>query len=180
MLAITSSFLAKFIQDPQATGAVAPATRMLAHSVGRAAREAYRRHATAGPLQLLELGAGTGALTSRIRPLNPVLVEKDEAWAALLRDRFPGLEVRHACALQTMEALAQPAGIVSSIPLWNNPESAELKRLLHAKYAAGLVRFCVLYTYGWTDPLGGAGFREAHRAAFVPRSLPPAHVWLYE
>lgn len=180
MLATGTSFLAKFIQDPQATGAVAPATRMLARAVARVAGEACRRHAGGPPLPLLELGAGTGALSTRIRPLKPVLVERDEAWAALLRDRFPGLEVRHECALQTLRGLERPAGIVSSIPLFNNPQSAELKQLLKTQYAQGLVRFCVLYTYGWTDPLGGDGFREARRMAFVPRSFPPAHVWLYQ
>ena len=29
-------------------------------------------------------------------------------------------------------------------------------------------------------PLAGSGFREVRRASFVPRSLPPAHVWVYQ
>ena len=31
------------------------------------------------------------------------------------------------------------------------------------KYRDGLIRFCVLYTYGWTNPLAGVGFREEAR-----------------
>lgn len=184
MLASRHSFLRNFIRNPRATGAVAPATRALARSVAAAASHAYARHAPQEPgaqgLPVIELGAGTGALTQRIRPMRPVLVERDAGWAALLRDRFPMLEVREECATRVLQELRTPAGVVSSIPLLNNPESAELKRLIADRYAAGLIRFCVLYTYGWRDPLAGTGFREAHRASFVPRSFPPAHVWLYQ
>jgi phosphatidylethanolamine/phosphatidyl-N-methylethanolamine N-methyltransferase len=179
MLASSRSFFRNFIRDPQGTGALAPATRTLANSVGETARAAFLRHGR-GDLRMLELGAGTGALTRCIAGLNPVLVERDEAWAALLRLRFPALEVRQECAVDTLVGLREPTGVVFSIPLLNNPKSAELKRALADKYAAGLVKFCVLYTYGWSNPLGGGTFREAGRASFVPRSLPPAHVWLYE
>lgn len=177
------SFLRNFIRNPRATGAVAPATRALAHSVAAAAHRAYARHRDAdlhAPLRLLELGAGTGALTRAISGLGPTLVERDAGWAALLRKRYPALEVREACATEVLAELREPTGIVSSIPLLNNPQSGDLKRLLAERYAEGLLRFCVLYTYGWRDPLAGSGFREVRRASFVPRSLPPAHVWVYQ
>ncbi len=180
------SFLRSFLRDPRSLGAVAPATVTLARSVGTAARAAHQRHSLAGqeslaaPLKMIELGAGTGALTQQIRPLNPVLVEHDEAWAALLRDRFPSLEVRQECATSTLRALAEPVGLVSSIPLWNNPRSDELRELLLARYIEGMVKFCVLYTYGWTDPLRGCAFRQRNRVGFVARSFPPAHVWAYQ
>lgn len=180
MLASSPGFFRKFIRDPQGTGALAPATRSLANSVAATAIDAFVRHGCGGHLQVLELGAGTGALTHGISPLKPILVEKDEAWAALLRLRFPALEVRRECAVGSVRALSESTGVVTSIPLLNNPQSAALKAALQAKYAEGLLKFCVLYTYGWSDPLAGAGFREARRAAFVPRSLPPAHVWIYQ
>jgi phosphatidylethanolamine/phosphatidyl-N-methylethanolamine N-methyltransferase len=183
MSASSGSFLLNFIRNPRATGAVAPATRTLARSVAAAAHHAYARHRGAGAhasLRVLELGAGTGALTRAISGLGPTLVEQDAGWAALLRDRYPALEVREACATEVLAELREPAGIVSSIPLLNNPRSSELKRLLAQRYAEGLLRFCVLYTYGWRDPLAGSGFREVRRASFVPRSLPPAHVWVYQ
>lgn len=180
MLASSPGFFRKFISDPQGTGAVAPATRSLANRVAATAIDAFVRHGCGGHLQVLELGAGTGALTHGISPLKPILVEKDEAWAALLRLRFPALEVRRECAVDSVRALSASTGVVTSIPLLNNPQSAALKAALQAKYAEGLLKFCVLYTYGWSDPLAGAGFREARRAAFVPRSLPPAHVWIYQ
>jgi phospholipid N-methyltransferase len=180
MPAAGHGFLRRFLRDPRGTGAVAPATRMLASSVAAAAFQAFHHHARDADLRLLELGAGTGALTHELAHLQPVLVEKDEAWAALLRLRFPTLEVRQECAVASLAALEEPAGVVTSIPLLNNPQSAALKEALQARYAEGLLKFCVLYTYGFGNPLAAAGFREGRRAAFVPRSLPPAHVWVYQ
>jgi phosphatidylethanolamine/phosphatidyl-N-methylethanolamine N-methyltransferase len=172
-----ASFLANFLRDPGGTGALAPATRTLSAAVARVTREARQAHGAGLPL--IELGAGTGALTQGLRRMNPVLVERHGEWAELLRARFPALEVRNECAADTLRGLREPVGLVTSIPLLNNPQSAELKALLDEAYAARRLRFCVLYTYGWGDPLAGSGFREHRRAAFVPRSLPPAHVWLY-
>lgn len=183
MLADSHSFLRNFLRNPRATGALAPATSALSRSVAAAAKQAYARHrrsAEAGRLPVLELGAGTGALTHRIMPLRPVLVERDAGWAGLLRHRFPALEVREECASQALRQLQAPTGIVSSIPLLNNPQSGDLKQLIGDRYAEGLIRFFVLYTYGWSDPLAGSGFLHARRASFVARSFPPAHVWVYE
>lgn len=183
MSALCGGFLSRFIRAPRATGAVAPATQSLARSVAAAAHSAYARHQAGGapaPLRILELGAGTGALTHGIASLRPILVERDAGWAALLRDRYPGLEVRQECATRILGELREPVGIVSSIPTLNNPQSTELKRLLAQGYAQGLLKFCVLYTYGWRDPLADTGFREARRASFIVRSLPPAHVWTYQ
>lgn len=181
-LPASRSFLNRFFREPRAVGAVAPATRVLAERVAAAAREAHARHRAMEPdrlLQVLELGAGTGALTHGISALRPILVERDPGWAALLRERFPGLEVRQECATESLARLSARTGVVTSIPLLNNPQSRQLKALLAARYAEGLLSFCVLYTYGWSDPLKGTGFREARRFSFVTRSLPPACVWVY-
>jgi phosphatidylethanolamine/phosphatidyl-N-methylethanolamine N-methyltransferase len=180
----THGFLRKFLSDPGRTGAVAPATRSLAQTVACATREAYGHQSSAnttgGRLKLIELGAGTGALTRGISRLNPVLVERDEAWALLLQKQFPSLEVRAECATETLRSLAEPVGVVTSIPLLNNPQSAEIKDLLGRRYADGLIKFCVLYTYGWSGPLTGAGFSAGRRSGFVARSFPPASVWIYQ
>lgn len=151
---------------------------MLAGNVARAARELWEQQGESLPL--LELGAGTGALTDSLRRLNPVLVERDQEWAQLLRRRFPGLEVRNECAVETLRGLREPVGLVSSIPLLNNPQSGQLKEAISQTYASGLLRFCVLYTYGWRNPLAGSGFRHHRRSGFVTGNFPPAHVWSYQ
>jgi phosphatidylethanolamine/phosphatidyl-N-methylethanolamine N-methyltransferase len=185
VVADVSGFLLRFLRDPESTGAIAPATRALALKVALATHEAYSRHVAGGKidepeLALIELGAGTGALTRTIELLNPILVEQDEAWASLLKKNFPSLEVRVECATQTLRALVRPVGVVTSIPFFNNPQGRDIKRLLAKGYAGGLIKFCVLYTYGWSNPLAGVGFSEARRRCFVVRSFPPASVWVYQ
>lgn len=177
-----ADFLLKFLRDPTRVGALAPATSKLSRQVAMTTMEAYgdpTGHQAGRPLRLIELGAGTGALTRCLHTLNPIVVERDEAWAALLRQQFPALEVRAECAVQTLRDMLEPAGIVCSIPMLNNPQALQLEHMLAQRYAEGLVRFCVLYTYGWTDPLRNAGFRLSARRGFVARNLPPASVWVY-
>ena len=129
--------------------------------------------------RIVELGAGTGSVSQYISGMNPVLVERNGEWAALLRKRFPTLEIRAECATLALASLNKPVGVVSSIPLLNNPDADRIRTLLMRKYRDGLIRFCVLYTYGWSDPLSGVGFREGRREYFVALSLPPASVWVY-
>jgi phosphatidylethanolamine/phosphatidyl-N-methylethanolamine N-methyltransferase len=187
-------FLREFIRDPEHVGAVSPASRQLGDAIAAATRAAARNGfspsacphsgstATAVPHaspRIFELGAGTGSLSQYLSGMNPVLVERNGEWAALLRKRFPSLEIRTECATQALATLNKPVGVVSSIPLLNNPQADAIKALLTRRYRDGLIRFCVLYTYGWTNPLAGVGFREARREQFVMSSLPPASVWVY-
>ena len=186
-------FVRAFLSDPTHVGAVAPASSSLGDRIGAATRTAMRDGFGAQPARsgaaatpatrarprILELGAGTGAVSRFICAMNPVLVERNDEWAALLRKRFPHLEIRVECATLALERLSRPVGVVSSIPMLNNPQADAIRALLMRKYRDGLIRFCVLYTYGWTDPLAGVGFREGRREYFVTRSFPPASVWVY-
>ena len=149
-----------------------------------AARDGFRNGANAASTmharpRIVELGAGTGSVSRFISAMNPVLIERNGEWAALLRRRFPHLEIRAECATRALANLEKPVGVVSSIPMLNNPQADAIRRLLMLKYRDGLIRFCVLYTYGWSNPLAGVGFRQEKREYFVARSLPPASVWVY-
>jgi len=179
-------FVRAFLCDPLHVGAVAPASTSLGHSIGAATRKAMRDGLRSSPgvaaharPTIFELGAGTGSISRFISAMNPVLVERNDEWAAILRRRFPYLEIRAECATRALANLENPIGVVSSIPMLNNPQAHAIRRLLELKYRDGLIRFCVLYTYGWSNPLAGVGFREEKREYFVARSLPPASVWVY-
>ena len=181
-------FVRAFLCDPLHVGALAPASSSLGDRIGAATRKAvrdgFRNGANAASAiharpRIVELGAGTGSVSRFISAMNPVLIERNGEWAALLRRRFPYLEIRAECATLALANLEKPVGVVSSIPMLNNPQADAIRRLLTLKYRDGLIRFCVLYTYGWSNPLAGVGFREEKRAYFVARSLPPASVWVY-
>ena len=185
-------FLREFLRDPIHIGAASPASRRLGDVIGAATRAAALNGAAVSigrnsiaatsahpPPRIVELGAGTGSVSQYISGMNPVLVERNGNWAALLRERFPYLEIRAECATLALANLSKPVGVVSSIPLLNNPQADEIRMLLRRKYRDGLIKFCVLYTYGWNNPLASVGFREGRREYFVARSLPPASVWVY-
>lgn len=186
-------FLREFLRDPTHVGAVSPASRRLGDAIGAVTRAAAMNGAAVSiggistaatsvahpPPRIVELGAGTGSVSQYISGLNPVLVERNGQWAALLRQRFPDLEIRAECATRVLASLSKPVGVVSSIPLLNNPQADDITKLMRRKYRDGLIKFCVLYTYGWNNPLASVGFREGRREYFVARSLPPASVWVY-
>jgi phosphatidylethanolamine/phosphatidyl-N-methylethanolamine N-methyltransferase len=187
-------FLLCYLRRPLSLGAVSPASRRLAGIVGAATREAARNgfdslphsasedadaRAASPAVTIVELGAGTGSLSQCISAMNPILVEHNGEWAALLRERFPNLEVRAECATLALARLNTPVGVVSSIPLLGNPKAAVIRKLLARKYEDGLIKFCIAYTYGWSNPLADVGFRYGRRAHFVARNVPPASVWVY-
>jgi len=181
-------FVRAFLCDPLHVGAVAPASTSLGDRIGAATRKAVRdgfrngasvASALHADPRIVELGAGTGSVSRFISAMNPVLIERNGEWAAILRRRFPYLEIRAECATLALANLEKPVGVVSSIPMLNNPQADAIRQLLTLKYRDGLIRFCVLYTYGWSNPLAGVGFREEKREYFVARSLPPASVWVY-
>lgn len=180
MLSEVNGFFSVFLRRPKSVGAVAPATESLATAIAIATRRTYRRHRREQPFGLIELGAGTGALTQKIQGFKPVLIEREAVWAEMLSKRFPSLDVRRECAVDALSRIAEPVGLVNSIPMFNNPQAGRFRQLLGEKYEAGLVKFCVLYTYAWTNPMRGVAFREVRRFCFVTRSLPPAYVWVCE
>lgn len=127
-------FLRQFRQRFETTGAIAPSSRFLA----KAMTEPMARRERPG--RILEVGPGTGAVTQRIvKLLRPDdhfdLVELNESFAALLRQRFEQdpkyravaqrAEV-HVCPIQEFAASEPYDVIISGLPLNNFP--AELVR----------------------------------------------------
>jgi len=115
-----------FLRDIRKTGAVAPSSKYLAQDIVRFLRE--NTVSANKPLRILELGPGTGTLTSAIletmRPADRLdLVEINPHFCRLLRRKFrhPGLAVHYLDLLEF-----QPAGhydyIFSSIPYESIPE----------------------------------------------------------
>lgn len=133
-------FWRQFRQRFETTGAIAPSSRFLAKAM--TGPMAQRDH----PIRVLEIGPGTGAVTQRIvRQIKPGdrfdLVELNESFASLLRDRFQSdphyqavaaqSEV-HVCPIQEFTATEPYDVIISGLPLNNFP--ADLVRSIFATY----------------------------------------------
>jgi phosphatidylethanolamine/phosphatidyl-N-methylethanolamine N-methyltransferase len=158
-------------------GAVAPSSKALAR--------AMVAQIPAGPV--LELGPGTGVITESIlargiAPEDLTLVEYDQRFAALLRQRFPGVRIVRGDAFdlaRTLGATAPFQAIVSGLPLLNFPSSARAQLLdqIFARLAPGAP--FIQFSYGLKPPVPAPQGARVQRAAFIPFNLPPARVWVY-
>ena len=164
---------------PSTMGAVLPSSRHLAQAMARAAHGAQR---------LVELGAGTGAITQALcdgHPGIPMLaVEMEPSLAGHLARRFPQVTVHTAAAHEVLRELPEgpPATVlVSSLPFrslplrWRRRSSQAIETFLLKDPAHRLVQ----YTYQPRAPfdLQHADRLQWRKLALVWRNAPPAWVW---
>lgn len=179
----TARFLRAWLADPLAIAAVAPSGRTLARLMT----------AGIGPEtgSVIELGPGTGvftrALLSRgVAPENLLLVERSPAFALLLRERFPDMDI--VCDLaQRLDHHAAtrlpgpPGAIVSGLPLLAMSRLAQQEILTAAFSALRPGGTFVQFTYGHVPPVDkavatGLGLRfDCIGRTF--RNLPPDSVY---
>lgn len=176
-------FVKALVRNPQKTGAFLPSSDALAHLIARQVDVSQVGY-------VVELGAGTGALTrgllnAGLDPQKLVLVEYCEKMATYLRHKFPESHVvcGDAWALETIlsdHRITPVHTIISGIPLLNFSEVQKKKLLqscLHVLSPEGQV---LQFTYG---PLTPFPYRSlglfARRVGFVLANFPPATVWQY-
>ena len=181
------AFLCRAVRRPHRFGSPAPSSRRLAEQVANLLSDS-------GASTVVELGAGSGALTTQIhRRLPPgsrlIAVEMDEVLAASLAADLPGIDVRQGDAEQ-LPALLAAAGIaradaiVTSLP-WTLLPHRRRDALLDAIAAAltpeGMATAVLTRT---ALPNRARELRRAFEARFtkvtmtptVWRNLPPAAV----
>jgi len=180
------AFALAWVRNPRRVGAIAPASRALAQAM---ADEVAR----IGPELLVEVGAGTGAITQALERVGPpperfIVIERDPGLVRHLHHRFPRAEVLQACASRLDELPLPPVAsmvLVSSLPLLSMPrdearrcvramqallERVPNARLLQYTYAARHVRPFEQLPPGW----------RWRRVTTVWANLPPATVWSLE
>ena len=180
------SFLAGFIRRPMTVGAVAPSSVRLARAV-------IRRCNLRAAETVVELGAGTGAITEQILArIGPntrfIALELDSGHAALLARRFPRVTVCNESA-EYLEAIIARLGcgpvdcVISGLP-WASMGQRKQERLM-AEVLAVLKptgQFCgfgYLHAkwYGSTQKFHRRlreTFPSMHISPVVWRNLPPA------
>jgi len=176
-------FLRSWIEKPLHMGAVMPSGRLLARTMAQ-----YVDTASKGPV--VELGPGTGAITSAlvehgVDQSRLVLVEYNPGFCALLRDRYPQATVVQGDAYRLRDTLwnvlAMPAtAVVSGLPLVTKPMLTRLKLVRDAFAALAPGAPFVQFTYSVVPPipksLPGVSTEASER---IWMNLPPARVWVY-
>lgn len=177
-------FFRSLVSDPRAVGAVAPSGaslgRLMARGCGAGAR-------------VVEVGAGTGALTRAILDTGVsesdlCLVESDERFIEILRESFPGARTVHGDATSLGGHLDDLTGrvhfVISSLPLLLFPD-ARKRRLLTAAFTllaeGGAFH---QFTYGGICPVGrrtlDALDLRASRLGVAALNVPPAFVYRFQ
>ena len=175
-----AAFMMIAFANPALVGAVCPSSRWLAAAMADAAR---------GARLLVELGAGTGAITQALVEQHPavplVAVELQPGLADLLQQRFAHIDVRRAGAHEVLAALSARASpqtvLVSSLPFcslpapWRESTVEAIASFLRANARRRLVQ----YTYRLKAPFelpAGSDLRWS-RVGRVWRNAPPASLW---
>jgi phosphatidylethanolamine/phosphatidyl-N-methylethanolamine N-methyltransferase len=174
------------LRDPRRVGALAPSSAVLARRMVHAAARSHAR-------SVIELGAGTGSITTALQANRGrfddiYVLERDERYAYLLRERFAHVHVVNACASTTEQLaneLAQPVAIISSLPFLSMPER-DARQCIQAIQRALLMdarSVMIHYTYAFSHkaPFSCEGLSlRWQRVARVWKNLPPATVWLLQ
>lgn len=169
-------FLRKFVRHGVQVASVAPSSRQLA--------EALCQHIDPNQPQLiLELGAGTGAVTAvaltRMHPASRLLaVERDADFAQILRHNYPRAEVIEADAVQTRERLAamgvqQVDVVISGLPVPSLPRPVNEQIFTCVRDIASQCYFSQLTVMPWVYQRLYKGL--FHEVTFTPvwQNIPP-------
>ncbi len=167
------------VARPSMVGAILPSSRFLARAMAEAAD---------GAEFLVELGAGTGAITEALQERHPrtptVAVEMEAVLAKHLHRRFPAVDVRAAPAHRVLAELhegTERTTIVSSLPFrslparWRETTSHAIEHFLLAHPERRMVQ----YTYQPLVPfkLRAKQALQWRRVELIWRNMPPAWVW---
>ncbi|MYL00612.1 MAG: methyltransferase domain-containing protein [Gammaproteobacteria bacterium] len=176
-------FFRSLVSDPRSVGAVVPSGASLGRLMARGCGAGTR---------VVEVGAGTGALTRAILNAGVAeqdlcLVDSDERFVEILRESFPGARTVHGDALSLGEHLEDLKGrvdfIISGLPLlfFSN---ARKRRLLAAAFALlGEGGAFHQFTYGGVCPVGRrTRARRGLKASCLgvaAQNMPPAFVYRF-
>lgn len=173
------AFFRELLAGPRTIGAVCPSSSYLARAMAGELRN------TDDGL-VLELGAGTGSITSAllqrgIAPERLIVVERSAALAEHLRQRFPAVRVIEGDARQLDDHLGSDVGrvvaVVSGLPLRSLSHAAvtEIARQIHRLLPEG--GLFVQFTYDLSKPsvCADMALRRA-RTQVIWKNFPPARV----
>jgi phosphatidylethanolamine/phosphatidyl-N-methylethanolamine N-methyltransferase len=175
---LKTTFFFSYLKTPGMVGSVLPSSRHLATSLCRHAR---------GAKHLVELGAGTGAITSHLsstfKEVPLFIVERDEAMASRLEHRFKGCRVIGECLHERpeiLQGLPNESTIVSSLPFLSLPKEVAQRTiaLITDFLIVSPHRKFIQYTYGRSKPFDATHASLAWtRHERILLNFPPARVW---
>ncbi len=187
--AVTSlvTFGSELLNNPRPIGSAVPSSPFLARRMASYLPRAPRGY-------VIELGAGTGAITTAllkrgIPPEQIISVERSEIMVRLLKRRFPFLKIALGDASELRVLLRTFLGkddieishVVSSLPLRSLPERVVTNIIREVHAVLPKTGRLVQYTYnlGRTSHPSLSGFKRIH-TTIVWANVPPARLDVFQ
>lgn len=174
---MANTFFFRMLKDPRITGALVPSSARLARELA---------YLATGSDHVLELGAGTGAVTQALSKVvneeKLQVVELQKTLAASLKKRYPNLKILHSTAHYALDNYRQcgSVAVVSSLPFRSLPAAIKhltvqsLLRFLKSSPGAQLIQ----YTYGLGAPFKVPSGFKWQQVKWVFANIPPACIWV--
>ncbi|RUS45097.1 class I SAM-dependent methyltransferase [Cohnella sp. AR92] len=173
-------FFRKFIHNPKYVGSVMPSSRFLANRMVRSANWEQAE-------QIVEIGAGTGAITrviaERAKPGSKVILfEKEEEMGERLQRDFPQF-IRESNALRLVAELKkhnvqEVDYIFSGLPFYNFSPTMRLQLIEQCKAALKPGGKLIAFQYSLQMRKLLSEHFEMERISAVPLNFPPAFVYV--
>jgi len=187
--AVTSlvAFGSELLNNPRPVGSAVPSSRFLARRIAGFIPRSPRGY-------VVELGAGTGAITAAlldrgIPPERILAIERSETMVKLLKRRFPFLNVALGDAAQLRSLLEvlfagdkiQVSHVVSSLPLRSLPEEdvTNIMREVHNVLPEGGRLLQYTYDLRKTPHRSLSGFKRRYTTV-VWANFPPARLDVFQ
>ena len=186
--AVTSlvTFGSELLSNPRPMGSAVPSSRFLARRIARLLPKSPRGY-------VIELGAGTGAITAGLLgrgiPADQIVsVERSETMVRLLKRRFPTLNIALGDAAELSSLLAtifegkiEVSYVVSSLPLRSLPEKVVTSIMREVELVLHKDGKLLQYTYDLRKTTHHAlsGFRRRYTTV-VWANFPPARVDVFQ
>ena len=181
----TIKFITRFVLNPKSTGAVCPSSKKLSRKMAKS----INKNATTGVI--VELGAGTGAVTKEILYLgfDPKLLysfELDSKLYSVLKNKFPHTNILNENAVSIDSFLAErnliPCSFVSSLPLLSLPKDVVTEILTKVEDLLPSGGRFIQFTYNLNRKPSDLGFKKMRHinCSRVLINIPPARVDVFE
>ncbi len=172
-------FIRGLIENPRGVSAPTPSSAPLAAAIAAKVNPFV-------PGLVVELGAGTGAVTAALlaRGVSPdrlMAFESSPAFCRLLTARFPGVWVVCGDAFAFDTHLSDDdrvAAVVSGLPLLHFTPARRRELIRRSLDRQGVHGRFIQLSYGWR-PATPPGSDFLIGGQMVWRNFPPAHVWTY-
>ena len=172
-------FLRELMSNPREMGAVWPSSRQLARHIAAAVP-----CNTSG--KIVELGGGTGAVTEAllargIPPDRLVVIERAPTLVAVLRARFPRVQIVEGDAMYLTELLQGEAitVVVSGLPLRSLPPRVVATIIREVSEILAPGGLFIQFTYHLLPQRTLSQRFSAVSSHLVLGNLPPARVWAF-